>query len=91
MALNTSPLFNASLWVCGAMKQVMLRLFVPLSPQPLFCSIAPQTPAPIPCSCPGFPPRGNEHIDPRSRQSPPDMSRLPLLDSSLTVIPRICK
>ncbi len=66
MALNTSPLFNASLWVCGAMKQVMLRLFVPLSPQPLFCSIAPQTPAPIPCSCPGFPPRGNEHIDPRT-------------------------
>ncbi len=45
MALNTSPLFNASLWVCGAMKQVKLLLFAPLSPKPLFCSIAPQTPS----------------------------------------------
>ena len=27
------------------MKQVKLLLFVPLSPKPLFCSIAPQTPS----------------------------------------------
>jgi hypothetical protein len=39
-----SPLFNASLWVSGAMEQVKLLLFVPLSPKPLFCSIAPQAP-----------------------------------------------
>ena len=27
MALNNSNLFNASMWVCGAMKQVKLLLF----------------------------------------------------------------
>jgi hypothetical protein len=41
------PIFNDSLWVCGAMKQVKLLLFVPFSPKPLFCSIAPQTPVVI--------------------------------------------